>query len=126
MNILYINHYAGTPALGMEYRPYHLALEWVRLGHRVLVLAADFSHVRTCQPAAGDETIDGIAWRWYRTPAYQGNGLGRARNIVAFLGAVWRDTPRLVREFRPDAVIASSTYPMDFWIARRIARIGRH
>jgi glycosyltransferase involved in cell wall biosynthesis len=122
MNILYLNHYAGTPGLGMEYRPYHLAREWVRLGHRVQVLAADFSHVRTRQPAAGDETIAGIAWRWYRTPAYQGNGLGRARNIAAFLGAVWRDTPRLVRDFRPDAVIASSTYPMDFWIARRIAR----
>jgi glycosyltransferase involved in cell wall biosynthesis len=122
MNILYLNHYAGTPELGMEYRPYHLAHEWVRLGHRVQVLAADFSHVRTRQPAAGDETIAGIAWRWYRTPTYQGNGLGRARNIAAFLGAVWRDTPRLVRDFRPDAVIASSTYPMDFWIARRIAR----
>lgn len=122
MNILYINHYAGTPALGMEYRPYHLAREWVRLGHRVQMLAADFSHVRARQPAAGDETIDGIAWRWYRTPAYQGNGLGRVRNIAAFLGAVWRDTARLVREFRPDAVIASSTYPMDFWVARRIAR----
>ncbi|WP_159105862.1 hypothetical protein [Ideonella sp. B508-1] len=25
MNILYLNHYAGTPALGMEYRPYYLA-----------------------------------------------------------------------------------------------------
>jgi len=122
MNILYINHYAGTPALGMEYRPYHLAREWVRLGHRVQMLAADFSHVRTRQPAAGDETIDGIAWRWYRTPAYQGNGAARARNIAVFLGAVWRDTARLVREFRPDAVIASSTYPMDFWVARRIAR----
>ena len=31
MNILYLNHYAGSPALGMEYRPYYLAREcsWV-------------------------------------------------------------------------------------------------
>jgi glycosyltransferase involved in cell wall biosynthesis len=122
MNILYINHYAGTPALGMEYRPYYLAREWVRAGHRVQMLAADFSHVRARQPAAGDEVIDGIAYRWFRTPPYQGNGVGRVRNIAAFLAAVWRDTPRLVREFRPDVVIASSTYPMDIWVARRIAR----
>jgi glycosyltransferase involved in cell wall biosynthesis len=122
MNILYINHYAGSPALGMEYRPYYLAREWVRLGHRVRMLAANFSHVRARQPMSGDETIDGIAYRWYRTPRYEGNGLGRVRNIWTFLRAVWRDTPSLLGEARPDLVIASSTYPMDIWVARRIAR----
>jgi hypothetical protein len=55
MNILYLNHYAGTPALGMEYRPYYLAREWVRAGHRVTMVAADFSHVRARQPQAGTE-----------------------------------------------------------------------
>ena len=125
MNILYLNHYAGSPALGMEYRPYYLAREWVRSGHRVQMLAADFSHVRARQPAAGDETIDGIDYRWYATPPYQGNGLGRVKNIAAFLRAVWADTPRLVREFQPDVVIASSTYPMDIWVARRLARRAR-
>lgn len=122
MNILYINHYAGSPALGMEYRPYYLAREWVRAGHAVQMLAADFSHVRSVQPPAGDSVVDGIAYRFYATPRYSGNGLGRVQNIWAFLRAVWRDTPRLLREFRPDVVIASSTYPMDIWVARRIAR----
>ena len=59
MNILYLNHYAGTPALGMEYRPYYLAREWVRAGHRVTMVAADFSHVRARQPQAGTEGVDG-------------------------------------------------------------------
>ncbi len=133
MNILVINHYAGTPALGMEYRPYYLAREWVRAGHRVQMLAADFSHVRARQPqrlpaagegsqAPGDEWVDGIAYRWYATPSYQGNGPGRANNIWVFLRAVWADTSRLVAEFKPNVVIASSTYPMDIWVARRIAR----
>ena len=122
MNIVYLNHYAGSPAHGMEYRPYYLAREWVRSGHRVQMLAADFSHVRATQPDAGDERIGGIAYRWYATPRYVGNGLGRLRNIWRFLMQVWRDTPRIVREFRPDVVIASSTYPMDIWVARRLAR----
>jgi glycosyltransferase involved in cell wall biosynthesis len=126
LNIVYLNHYAGSPALGMEYRPYYLAREWVRAGHRVQMLAADFSHVRARQPSVtgrhGDEAIDGIHYRWYRTPSYQGNGLGRVRNIAAFLAAVWADTARLVREFRPQVVIASSTYPLDIWVARRLAR----
>ena len=125
MNILLVNHYAGSPALGMEYRPYYLAREWVRLGHRVQVLAADFSHVRATRPDAGDASVDGIAYRFYATPPYQGNGLGRVKNIWAFLRQVWADTPRLVREFKPDVVIASSTYPMDIWVARRLARRAR-
>ena len=122
MNILLLNHYAGSPALGMEFRPYYLAREWQRMGHRVQVVAADFSHVRSRQPKAGDQLIDGIAYRFLPTPRYQGNGLGRVRNIWAYLRGVWRETPRLLREVAPDVVIASSTYPMDIWVARRITR----
>ncbi len=122
MNILYLNHYAGNPALGMEYRPYYLAREWVGSGHAVMMLAADFSHVRTRQPQPGDEVIDGIAYRWYPTPRYKGNGWRRFWNIASFLRAVWADTPRLAREFKPDVVIASSSYPLDIWVARRLAR----
>jgi len=127
MNILLVNHYAGSPRHGMEYRPYYLAREWVRAGHRVQVVAASQSHVRSRQPevddgAPRDETIDGIAYRWLPTPRYQGNGVGRLRNIAAFLWRLWRETPVLVGRFRPDVVIASSTYPMDVWVARRIAR----
>ena len=132
MNILLINHYAGSPRDGMEYRPYYLAREWVRAGHRVQIVAASYSHVRTRQPAMPgdpsavlDEVQDGIAYRWLPTPTYVGNGVGRVRNIWAFLRRLWRMAPALVTSFRPDVVIASSTYPMDIWIARRIARLAR-
>ena len=125
MNLLLVNHYAGSPALGMEYRPYCLAREWVRMGHRVLIVGATWSHVRARQPEAGDETIDGIGYRWLPAPRYQGNGVGRVWNIWRFLAQLWRQAPRLAAEFRPDAVIASSTYPMDIWVARRIARLAR-
>lgn len=124
MNILYLNHYAGSPALGMEYRPYYLAREWVRAGHSVRMLGASFSHVRTRQPTLARDLIDGIDYRWFPAPAYQGNGLGRVRNIAVFLRAVWRASAALVAEQRPDVVIASSTYPMDIWVARRLARLA--
>jgi len=129
MNILLVNHYAGSKRDGMEYRPYYLAREWVRAGHRVQIVAASYSHVRTRQPLVSgdalDEVIDGIAYRWLPTPAYVGNGIGRVKNIWAFLSRLWRETPRLVAAFQPDVVIASSTYPMDIWVARRIARRAR-
>ena len=139
MNILYINHYAGSPLHGMEYRPYYLAREWVRSGHAVRMLAGGFSHVRAQQPdlaalrttgAVPDgrstaQVIDGIAYHWYATPAYGGNGLGRVKNIWAFLRQVWLDAPRIAQDFQPDVVIASSTYPMDIWVAHRIMRLAR-
>lgn len=124
MRLLLINHYAGSPELGMEYRPYYLAREWVRQGHQVLILAASFSHVRSSQPSKMGEEIDGISYCWYPTPAYQGNGLGRVRNIWSFCRQVSGDAEVLAREFRPDAVIASSTYPMDIWVARKVARLA--
>jgi len=130
MNIVLINHYAGSRLHGMEFRPYYLAREWVRSGHKVTILAASFSHVRARQPAPGvgrwwlssREEIDGIGYRWYRTPGYAGNGLGRVANIAAFLSAVRLRARALAHELRPDVVIASSTYPMDIWVARRVAR----
>jgi glycosyltransferase involved in cell wall biosynthesis len=130
VNILCINHYAGSPELGMEYRPYYLAREWVRQGHRVMMLAASHSHVRTRQPAMNgdavrDEITEGITYRWLATPAYRGNGIGRALNIAAFLHGAWREARSIATTFKPDAVIASSTYPMDIWVARRIARACR-
>ena len=133
MNILLVNHYAGSPRHGMEFRPYYLAREWVRAGHRVQIVAASHSHVRSQQPqvaAAGvdaviDERIGGIAYRWLPTPHYVGNGLGRVRNIWVFLSQLWRAAPQLVQEFQPDVVIASSTYPLDIWVARRLARLAR-
>ncbi len=122
MNLLLINHYAGSPRHGMEFRPYYLAREWVRAGHSVRILAASHSHVRSRQPDAHQELIDGIDYRWYSAPAYAGNGLGRVKNIWAFCRQVWADAATLAREFKPDVVIASSTYPMDIWVARRIAK----
>ena len=130
MNILLISHYAGSPRHGMAYRPYYLAREWVRAGHRVHILAADTSHIRARQPelagmARLDETIDGIEYRWYRTPAYRGNGIRRFGNMAAFVSALYRDGQQLAHVYKPDVVIASSTYPMDIWPAHRIARLAK-
>jgi glycosyltransferase involved in cell wall biosynthesis len=126
MNLLYIDHYAGGPAYGMEYRPYYLAREWVRHGHRVLIVGASFSHVRSKQPPARErfvrETVDGVEFIWCKARAYSGNGIGRVVNMVQFLRALSRWRHWL--DFRPDVVIASSTYPADIWPASRIA--GTH
>ncbi|MFC5547656.1 glycosyltransferase family 4 protein [Massilia aerilata] len=129
MNILLINHYAGSVRHGMEYRPYYLAREWVRQGHKVTIVASSESHVRTLAPSLGgaaqlQETIAGIDYLWLATPPYRGNGLARVRNMAAFVMRLRREGAALAARLKPDAVIASSTYPLDIWPAHRIARLA--
>jgi glycosyltransferase involved in cell wall biosynthesis len=125
MNILLLNHYAGSPKHGMEYRPYYLAREWVRAGHEVTVVAASFSHLRTQQPAIDrdwtEENIDGIRCVWLKTPKYQGNGVRRVWNMVAFVRQFRRHEAAILGVHRPDAVIASSPHPFVVFPARRVA-----
>jgi glycosyltransferase involved in cell wall biosynthesis len=128
VNILLINHYAGSPYHGMEFRPFYMAREWVRSAHKVQIVAASYSHIRANQPTligvVLDEDTQGIAYRWYKTPAHSGNGVGRVRNMLSFLRSLWKDAARLAQDFEPDVVIASSTYPMDIWPAARISRLA--
>ncbi|MBV7388035.1 glycosyltransferase family 4 protein [Pasteurellaceae bacterium TAE3-ERU1] len=129
MNILYINHYAGSPAHGMEFRPYYLSKEWIKLGHKVTILSASFSHLRSAQPILKNtrktiEIIDGIKYVWYPTKSYSENGVKRLFNIAEFLLKVWQDRKNIVLDQSPDVVIASSTYPMDIWIAHKIAKLS--
>ena len=66
MNVILLNHYAGNPEMGMEFRPYYLAREWVKMGHHVRIVAGDFSHLRMINPKVerdfSDETKDGITY----------------------------------------------------------------
>jgi glycosyltransferase involved in cell wall biosynthesis len=125
MNILLVNHYAGSLKYGMEFRPYLFAKEWIKAGHSVVIVGASYSHLRQAQPAVTGmvtrECLEGIEYRWIRTPAYSGNGVMRVVNIFAFLLRFLMNYSKVMAGFRPDIVIASSTYPLDNVSAHRIA-----
>ncbi len=86
MNILYIEHYAGSPEMGMEFRPYYLSREWVKMGHKVSIIAGDYSHLRKKNPAVTKDfqkqTIDGIDYYWLKTGTYEGNGVARSLTML--------------------------------------------
>ena len=128
MNIFLINHYAGSPEMGMEFRPYYLAQEWIRMGHKVSILAASHSHIRLHNPAFDanirEENIDGINYIWINTPAYEGNGIGRIKNMFAFINKSWIKAGYFAKTYQPDVVIASSTYPSDNYVAKKIAKLS--
>ena len=126
MNILYINHYAGSSEMGMEFRPYYLAKEWIKSGHDVTIVAGDFSHLRLHNPIVEkdfqEENIDGIRYCWIKTGAYEGNGVKRALSMFRFVGKLFFRAKDIVNLWKPDVVIASSTYPLDTFAAQRIRK----
>ncbi len=128
MNILLINHYAGSIKHGMEYRPYYLAREWVRNGHNVSIVAASYSHLRQIIPIVKtnfkNELVDGIRYLWIRTPYYENNDIKRVINICSFLAKLTLYANKIAKETRPDIVIASSTYPLDIYPARIISNLA--
>ena len=121
MKILLINHYAGSPQLGMEFRPYYMAREWQKSGHEVLIVGATFSHLRKKQPLISDENIDGVHYRWVKVNAYKGNGIGRIMSMFLFVSKLKLHYKRILGGFVPDVVISSSTYPLDNYPAKKIA-----
>lgn len=126
MKILYVNHYAGSLRHGMEYRPFYLAREWVKAGHQVRIVAASYSHVRSRQPEMQSivqtETIEGVEYVWLRTPRYPSNGIKRFINMLVFCFRLFLNVGKVSEGFQADVVIASSTYPMDIFPARYLAR----
>jgi len=129
MNILYINHYAGSPQYGMEYRPYYLAKEWIKNGHKVVMIAASFSHIRFKNPEFNGEikkeVIEGIEYVFIKTNKYRGNGIKRGINILNFVCKLIKNHKKFAREINPDIVIASSTYPFDIYPAYIISRVSK-
>ena len=125
MNILYIEHYAGSPEMGMEFRPYYLSQEWIKQGHSVTIIAGDYSHLRKKNPTITKdftrEVIDGIEYIWVKTGEYSGNGMKRALTMERFVRKLYLHAKRIAKKWKPEVVIASSTYPLDTYPAQKIA-----
>ncbi len=126
MNILLINHYAGSNIHGMEYRPFYLAREWVKSGHKVSIITASYSHLRSKEPTINGnmtkEVIEGIQYVWIKTPRYQGRGFGRIFNMMKFSLMLLIKKSEITHECNPEMVIASSPHPFIFYGAYKIAQ----
>lgn len=124
LDIVFVAHFAGSPRHGMVHAYYSLAREWLRMGHRVTIIAAGYAHTRSKQPdqvkEVCEEWIDGIRYLWIPVPTYQlNNYVGRALNILTFTARVWRTT---LPVSRADLVICSSHHPFAIYPARKLAK----
>ncbi len=115
--------------MGMEFRPYYFAREWIKMGHRVDIIAANFSHLRRLNPQVDHdfqkEVIDEIHYHWIKTGTYEGNGAKRAMTMFQFVSKLWIHAKSIIAEMEPDVVIASSTYPLDTYVGQRIRKLSK-
>ncbi len=125
--IVLLDHYVGSPEMGMEFRPYYMAQEWKKLGYDVRLVGGDYSHLRMKNPKVDrdftNEDIDGIHYTWIKTGEYEGNGIARAKSMIRFVGKMKRHAKKLAKEWKPDVVIASSTYPLDTYAAQKLKKL---
>lgn len=112
--------------MGMEFRPYYFAREWIKMGHRVDIIAADYSHLRRANPEVNkdfqEDIIDGIHYHWVKTGSYEGNGVKRAITMARFVSKLWIHVGKIINDIAPDVVICSSTYPLDTYVGQKIKR----
>lgn len=123
-NVWILNHYAQEPRSFGGTRHFDLAKRLPEFGWKASIVAAG-TELNTGRQRlhAGElhrlDTFDGIDFLWLATPAYQGNGLGRLRNMATYAGrALGRSTALLPP---PDAVIGSSVHPLAAWASLRLA-----
>lgn len=125
MNIVVINHYAGSSKLGMEFRPYYLAKYWQKSKVNTTIIGGSFSHVRQKQPKVwGWQNVEGVNYLWLWTNQYKGNGIKRLIGMLIFITQILIRTPYLAYKLKPDIVIASSTYPLDAFPAFLLAKLS--
>ena len=119
---LIINHNAGSPYHGPNFRSYYAGLEWVKKGIQSTIVCSSFSHKLKKLPQVESdysiEWIDGIRYIWLKTPPFSGNA-GRLLNFIHFQRRLFM-LDKIIQE-PVDYVVCSSPPPFWIWFCRRFA-----
>jgi hypothetical protein len=89
------NHYAQEPGVPGGTRHYSLARHLLDSNWRSVVIAASTEHNTGRQRLLAHEdtrleTFNGVPFLWVRTPEYEGNGIARINNMLAYSWKSWR------------------------------------
>ncbi|MFA6303063.1 MAG: glycosyltransferase family 4 protein [Legionella sp.] len=125
--IWYLHHYAGSPSLGMSYRPYYLSREFNRNDYKSYVIAASFHHLLHSEiiqkQPVNQQLIDGQDYVFLKTCTYHNNGVMRLINMLSYSYKVWRHSKKLVQiTGQPSVLIVSSSHPFHYLSAYRLAK----
>jgi glycosyltransferase involved in cell wall biosynthesis len=127
--LLWINHFAVSPADGGGTRHFDLARELTSRGWHVTIAASDFHlHSRTYtrrstrhSREAISERIEDVDFLWLWSAPYAANNWRRAHNWISFSRSLSRYTPP-PNGARPDVIIGSSPHLFAALAAQRLAK----
>ncbi len=124
--IWYLHHYAGSPSLGMSYRPYYLSHEFNRHGYKAFIISASYHHLLNvpieCEQAVKHQKVDDQDFIFLKTPYYK-NAVVRVLNMLTYAWKIWRYQRKLIQITGiPTVIIVSSAHPFHYFSARRIAK----
>lgn len=124
--VWYISKYVTPPYTAkVGARGFLLLREFVRAGHKAVLITSDSNHLATPPKISGPrlrETVDGVDVHWLRTWKYRGaRSIGRMLSWLDFEWQLWR-MPKSTLP-RPDVVIVSSlsllTILNGLWLRRK-------
>lgn len=127
MTIWIVNHHALTPEMGGGTRHFDFGKELVRRGHQVAIFASSFHYSKHKEMRVyGEqdvlkESLEGVEFFWFKTPAYFSNGVSRVKNMLVFLWKIVRIVPVLDVP-KPDVIIGSSVHLFAVYGAYRLSR----
>jgi len=109
-SIVIINEYAGSPYHGMEFRHYYLGKELIKLGYKVTIVSASYSHLFRKLPDVSKkfthEIIDDIDYYWVRVNKYK-NSLDKMRVLKWIQFSLYLLVLPFKKIPHPDAIILS-------------------
>jgi glycosyltransferase involved in cell wall biosynthesis len=112
-----INHYAFPYGYGFHTRTHTIAKMLKKLGYEVMVFASSFNHLKVKEVEVENiykqELHDDIKYIWIKTKEYEGNGIGRIKNIFEFS----KNLNKIYKKFdnKPDVVWVSSPHPFSIY-----------
>ena len=116
-NIWIVNHYAFPYGYGFHTRAHTIAKMLKNIGYEVTIFASSFNHLKVKEVVVEniykEKIHDSIKYIWVKTEEYQGNGLGRIKNIFEFS----KNMNNIYKDFdnKPDIVWVSSPQPFSIY-----------
>ena len=125
-HIVIINHNAGSPYHGPNFRSYYAALGLVKKGYKVTIVCSSFSHKLKQYPTVRSEfnleLIDDIQYIWIKTSPYY-NKIGRLYNYFQFYYKLKK--LHLFIKGQIDYIICSSPPPLWIWFCLSFAKMKK-
>ncbi|MDF1684633.1 MAG: glycosyltransferase family 4 protein [Legionellaceae bacterium] len=125
--IWYCHHYAGSPSLGMSYRPYYFTQAFNQAGHQAYVISASHHHLKQAsepqQEAIKKTMIENVPFVLLKTRAYRENGLSRLMNMLQYAFKFRTQKKNIMKlTGKPDVIIVSSAHPFHFKTLEKFAK----